>query len=328
MLNYSEKIIVTGGSGFIGTNLISDLLNSDCEILNVDIKEPRCLLHKNIWCNVDLRDRKKLIATIVEFAPTQIYHLGARTDLNSNSIEDYSANTEGVSNLIDACIEAGSVKRVIFASSRLVCKIGYQPKSDDDYCPTTTYGTSKILGEQLIRSHNNLPFDWVIIRPTSIWGPWFDVPYRSFFDHIKAHRYVHPGSMVINKSFGFVGNSVFQLKQLMAAQTDLIATKTFYLGDYIPIEVGSFSKKIAKEFGVALPIAIPLWSMRLLALLGDALTQIGYKNSPLTSFRLNNLTTEMLHDFSEISKITGVLPYKLDMSIRETVNWMLDAKKT
>lgn len=322
MQGSSEKILVTGGSGFIGTNLVADLIDAGCMVLNVDIDEPRCSLHRGVWQHVDLRSREDVFAVVKEFAPTQIYHLGARTDLGSNDVADYLANTAGVTNLIDACVEVGGVKRVIFASSRLVCKIGYQPKALDDYCPTTAYGESKVLGEQLVRTRDNLPFDWVLVRPTSIWGPWFDVPYRLFFDHIQARRYVHPGKMKIRKSFGFVGNSVFQLRKLMDAPSHLIATKTFYLGDYDAIEVGAFSKTIADEFGVSTPISVPLWVLDILAKIGDVLVRIGYKNAPLTSFRLSNLKTEMVHDFADISMVTGPLPYAIDQGVRITVNWM------
>lgn len=328
MQGKSEKILVTGGSGFIGTNLIADLLSSSCDILSIDIDEPRCALHRSVWRNVDLRNREQLFAIIKEFAPTQVYHLGARTDLNSNDVADYSANTVGVIHLMDACVELGGVKRVIFASSRLVCKIGYQPTSENDYCPTTAYGESKVLGEQIVRARDNLPFDWVIVRPTSIWGPWFDVPYRLFFDHVKAHRYVHPRKMAIHKSFGFVGNSVFQLKRLMEAPTLEIARKTFYLGDYEPIEVSSFSKKIANAFGVTPPLSVPLWLLGGVAIIGDALVRLGYKNAPLTSFRLNNLKTEMIHDFAEISGVTGPLPYSVEAGVTETVKWMLRDTKS
>ena len=318
----NERILVTGGSGFIGTNLVDDLIKNDHNVLSVDIAGPRCSLHGGIWRNVDLRIRDNVFAIIKEFAPTQIYHLGAKTDLDSNDVADYSANTAGITNLIDACIEVGGVKRVIFASSRLVCKIGYEPKSDNDYCPTTAYGESKVSGEHIVREYANLPFDWVIVRPTSIWGPWFDVPYRLFFDHVKAGRYVHPMKMEIFKSFGFVGNSVFQLKQLMAAPSDAIAAKTFYIGDYVPIEVGDFAKKIAHEFGIKPPISVPLWVLSGAAKTGDLLVKLGYKNAPLTSFRLSNLKTEMIHNFTEISLITGQLPYTTDEGIRLTINWM------
>jgi nucleoside-diphosphate-sugar epimerase len=321
-LDSDERILVTGGSGFIGTNLITDLIKNGSNVLNIDIAEPRCNSHYSIWRNVDLRMRENLFAIIKEYAPTQIYHLGAKTDLNSNDVADYSANTSGVTNLIDACVEIGGVKRVIFASSRLVCKIGYQPKSENDYCPTTAYGESKVLGEQIVREYQKLPFDWVIARPTSIWGPWFDVPYRLFFDHVKAGRYVHPMQMEVLKSFGFVGNSVFQLKQLMAVPSNAIFGKTFYIGDYVPIEVGGFAKKIAHEFGIKPPISIPLWVLSCAAKIGDLLVRLGYKNAPLTSFRLSNLQTEMIHDFTEISLITGQLPYTTDEGIRLTINWM------
>jgi len=323
MKGESSKILVTGGSGFIGTNLIADLLNSGCDVLNIDIDEPRCVLHRSVWRNVDLRNREQLFAIIKEFAPTKIYHLGARTDLNSNNVADYSANTVGVTHLIDVCVEVGGIERVIFASSRLVCEIGYQPRSENDCCPTTAYGESKVMGERIVRARENLPFDWVIVRPTSIWGPWFDVPYRLFFDHVKARRYVHPEKTVIHKSFGFVGNSVFQLKQLMNAPSHAIASKTFYLGDYVPIEVSSFSKTIANEFGVSPPLSVPMWTLVVLAKMGDAMKAMGYKNAPLTTFRLNNLKTEMIHDFADISVVTGPLPYTVEAGVTETVKWMM-----
>lgn len=323
----TERILVTGGSGFIGTNLIENLLKTGSDILNIDIKEPRNSTHIRMWCNVDLRSRDNLFVAIKDFKPTQIYHLGAKTDLNSTNVDDYSANTSGIINLIDACIKVGGVNRVIFASSRLVCKIGYQPTSDEDYCPTTTYGESKVIGEKILRERSNLNFEWIIVRPTSIWGPWFDMPYRLFFDHVRAGRYVHPGNMVIRKSFGFVGNTVFQLKKLMVASSTTIDKKTFYLGDYEPIEVNEFSKKIAAEFRVRAPLAVPTWLLSVVSKFGDLLVRFGYKNAPLTSFRLKNLKTEMLHDFKELPVITGRLPHDVDEGIRLTVGWMENVSK-
>ena len=323
-----ERILVTGGSGFIGVNLIENLLAAGCNVLNFDIKNPINISHSNIWRNVDLRSRENLFVAIKDFSPTQIYHLGAKTDLNSDSIIDYSANTDGITNLIDACINAGGVKRVIFASSRLVCKIGYQPTADDDYCPTTAYGESKVIGERIVRDYENLPFEWVIVRPTSIWGPWFDVPYKLFFDHVRAGRYIHPRNMIIRKSFGFVGNTIFQLKKLMSAQSNLINNNTFYLGDYEPIEVLEFSKKIANKFLVREPLSVSSWLLSVAAKFGDILVFIGYKNAPLTSFRLKNLKSEMIHDFKELPIITGQLPYDINEGINLTINWINNRLKS
>ena len=107
----------------------------------------------------------------------------------------------------------------------------------------------------------------------------------------------------------------------MAASAE-VAGRTFYLGDYDPIEVGAFAESIAKEFGVRAAIAVPPWLLSTAARVGDSLAWMGWKNVPLTSFRLANLRTEMLHDFSEISAITGPLPFTAEEGIRLTVAWM------
>jgi len=174
----------------------------------------------------------------------------------------------------------------------------------------------------LIRSYHNLPFEWIIVRPTSIWGPWFDVPYKMFFDHVRARRYIHPKNMLIYKSFGFVGNTVYQLKKLMNTDAAAITSNTFYLGDYIPIEISCFSNIIAKEFCVTSPITLPFAVLAFFAKCGDLLEYLGFKNQPLTSFRLNNLITEMIYNFTEISEITGPLPFTVDQGVSLTVKWM------
>lgn len=64
---------------------------------------------------------------------------------------------------------------------------------------------------------------WVLVRPTSIWGPWFDVPYRNFFLSVARRRYVHPAGKRIHKSFGFVGNITWHLHRLMIAPRPQVA---------------------------------------------------------------------------------------------------------
>jgi GlcNAc-P-P-Und epimerase len=317
------KILVTGGSGFIGTNLVEELIRQGDEVLSIDIAPPRNESHVSNWRKVDVVDLDELRQVFHDFQPELVVHLAARTDLDGRKVEDYAANTIGVENVVKVVSELPSLRRVLFASSRLVCRIGYQPISDDDYCPTTPYGMSKVVGERIVReSAAHLNCVWTIVRPTSIWGPWFEVPYKTFFLSIAKGRYVHPGQRKILKSFGYVGNTVSEIKALLAADQALVAGHTLYLADYPPIDVKEMADCIQSNLGTDKIRSVNIGILRAAALVGDCLAFLGWRNPPLTSFRLNNLLTPMEHDTALLQKVAGPLPYSMADGVAITVDWM------
>jgi nucleoside-diphosphate-sugar epimerase len=318
-----KRAFITGGSGFIGTNLISNLQLSGHEVINFDILPPRNKGQNSIWVQGDIRDKSQLENAIIKYQPDIVVHLAARTDLDGSTIDDYSANTVGVRNLVDVIASSNSIKQVLFASSRLVCKIGYTPESDHDYCPTTLYGESKVIGEKIVReSKTKLHCPWIIFRPTSIWGPWFDTPYKEFFMTILHSQYIHPKGNQVKKSFGYVGNSVFQIGKFMDGIPDDFIGKTIYLSDYEPIEVLEWAKLIAKNAGVPAPKEVPLTLLQLLAKSSDLLKVFGMNKPPLTTFRLNNILTDMVYDTIPLQQICGDLPYSNEEGIKATLDWI------
>ena len=126
------KIVITGGSGFIGTNACHYFSSAGHDVLNIDINHPRDSKSKSKFSQVDICCYEKLNKVLKDFQPEYVIHLAARTDLNGKSVSEYSANIDGVENLVNISNSITSLRRVIFASSRLVCKIGYQPKSYND----------------------------------------------------------------------------------------------------------------------------------------------------------------------------------------------------
>jgi len=317
------RVIVTGGSGFIGTNLIELLLRHGHSVLNLDINPPRNEDHLPFWNETSLLDRDVLGSALAGFSPDVIYHLAARTDLNGTSLEDYEVNIGGTENLINEAAKIPSVSYVLFASSRLVCRIGYQPKHDEDYCASTIYGESKVLSEQIVRSKcKGVGFKWALFRPTSIWGPWFDTPYREFFLSVLKRRYVHPKGLKISKSFGYVGNSVHILASLVENGVDDFHKKTFYLCDYPVIDVLDWANEISSQVGSRPIVEVPLFLLRIVARCGDLFHFIGWKNVPLTTFRLNNLLTPMPHETKFIEELIGDLPFSNSEGVSLTLSWL------
>jgi nucleoside-diphosphate-sugar epimerase len=319
-MSNSMRVLITGGSGFIGTNLVDAFLADGVEVLNLDLEPPRNAGHRDAWRPVSLFDPAALAAACREFAPTHFLHMAARTDLKGASVADYAANVQGLANTIDCIRQLDSLEMTVFASTRMVCRIGYQPRDEFDYCPSTPYGESKVIGERLVRE-SALETPWVMVRPTSIWGPWFDIPYRTFFDAVERGRFFHVRGANPRKSFGYVGNTVHQVRRLLAAP-DQVAGRTLYLADYPPLELREFAELVRAAFGARRLYTVPRAALVPLARAGDFARDHGWGEPPLTTFRLDNLLTEMTYDLTELKTVVGELPYSLPDGVRETVGWM------
>lgn len=316
-----KKILITGGSGFIGTNLIENLLASkQYTILNLDIVPPKVQDHMAIWHNTDIRDNEALSKAIFLFKPELVVHLAARTDLNGKTIEEYDANTTGVSNLLNALKETPSLQRAVFASSMYVCEPGYQPKDFEDYAPHTIYGESKVLTEKIIKQENPTEYTWSIIRPTSIWGPWFGEPYANFFHIVLGKKYFHLGEKACTKTYGYIDNTVYQILSLVNAPVEKVHKKVFYLGDWPAYNISEWADEIADYIGIKIP-RIPFFLFRIAGWGGDALKGVGIK-FPMTSFRLKNMTTNNVHDLTPIKEVAPNLPVSRKEGVRITIDWI------
>lgn len=317
----NRKILITGGSGFIGTNLVEYYVSKGVDIVNIDIAPPRNPEHKPYWKEVDINS-DKLRTAVADFAPTHIIHLAAQTGIvdRLKKLEDFATNYYGLDNLLRVSKRISSVERLISVSSMGVCKIGYQPKNEEDYCPDTLYGRSKVLGERILRNSNGLPYIWVITRPTGIWGEWFYTAYYDLFKLIEKGLYVHPDGVETHYSLGYVGNTVYQLDKLVQAPAGEIHGKTLYQADNPPINIREWTNLVQEAFGARKIYSVPIWALRSIALAGDVMKLAGWDYPPLSSSRLKNMLTSFTFDLTPI--MTKNLPYKLEDGIQRTVNWM------
>ena len=178
-----------------------------------------------------------------------------------------------------------------------------------------------------MRDAEDLDITWTILRPTSLWGPWFGVPYKSFFSSIARNVYVHPAGVRTWKQWGFIGNSVYQVQRLLDAPCDQVGGKTFYLADYEAVELQQFADMVQAAVGARPIRSISLSVLRTIARLGDLGQKLGWQSPPLTSFRLRNMLTVETQDLGNLPSLIGPLPYSLQDGIAMTVSWLRDHER-
>jgi len=315
-----DRILITGGSGFIGTNLVQYLLDMNSTVLNVDLQQPLNRAHDALWVRGDILDESLLERIFTDYHPTQVIHLAARTDISEKkSLDGYRVNIEGTENLLQVISKTPSVRRVMVTSSMLVCRLGYTPVSDQDYTPPNLYGESKVLTEQITRKFG-LPCTWLIIRPTTIWGPW-SFRYRDeFFRILQRGLYFHPGNGPVIKTYGYVGNAVYQICRFLDLSDEDVYGKTFYIGDP-PMDLKTWVDKFSEGLYGKKVRVVPTWVLRCVSYAGDLLASLGIP-FPLTTFRLKNMITPHILDVDTTIKITGLPPYTMDEGVRLTIEWL------
>ena len=212
-----KKIIITGGSGFIGTNMVEFYLEKGIEILNLDITKPLKQQHEPYWEKCDINEYDDLVKVINDFRPTHIMHLAAGTGMDVIDIAHFRTNYDGVNTLIKVCNSVNSIEKIVFTSSLLVCARTYLPLHDEDYRPDSLYGESKVLSEKNVRK-SDLNASWSIVRPTAVWGPWFRSSYTTFFNIVKKGLFVNPGLKRLEKPATYVGNTVYMMDKILGSE--------------------------------------------------------------------------------------------------------------
>ena len=320
-----HRICVTGGSGFIGTTAMNWFLEKGFIVINFDIQPPKVIEHQQLWKYVDIRDPIAFTESLIEFQPTHILHLAAMTGMDIHDKSFFEANTKGVENLIRATASLSGLKKVLFTSSLLVCLNGYVPSSDIDYCPPNLYGESKVIGEKLVRE-SQMASPWVIVRPTSVWGPWFDHSYKSFFRIVDRGFYFQPGKRPIVKPLSFVGNTVYMMQKLLLLENQDADSQTFYLADIPKISIQEWADLIRKHLGKSKVPVLSIPIMKLIAIFGDLLKTLGLPDPPRTTFRLNNMLTGANYPIAKTHSIIGSLPFTWEDGVLQTLYWMYQHK--
>lgn len=166
-----KKVFVTGGSGFLGVNLIRYLLKRGDAVTSYDILPFEYKDCKDKITSVvgDIRDKKKLQKSIngIEI----VIHCAAALPLYSKK-DIYSTDIDGTRNVIESALK-GNVSRFIHISSTAVYGIpDHHPLcEDDELIGVGPYGEAKIEAEKICMEARKQGLTVSVIRPKSFVGP-------------------------------------------------------------------------------------------------------------------------------------------------------------
>ncbi len=324
------KLLLTGGSGFIGTNAVGHFLARGFEVMNLDVQPPLDARHGPQWRKVDIMDAAALRAAFADFHPQAVIHLAARAECDENTTVEtgYRMNTEGTHHVLDAIRGTPSVERAIVVSSQFVCGPDHPPQGDEDFEPVTVYGQSKVITEQLTRVAG-LECCWTLVRPTNIWGPWHRRYTQEFWRVAEKGWYLHPGGAPVTRCYGFVGNLVAHLEAILIGERSRVDRQVFYLSDPADDIYGwanAFCRGLSGK--PARRVARPV--LKMLGLTGDVISKITGKPFYITSSRVRSMTSDYVvpEVIERTISVLGEPRYSLEEGVTQTLAWLKSRSAT
>ncbi len=177
------KIIVTGGAGFIGSELLRQLVHQGYPAIVIDkltyagdLFRLKSLKDQFVFYKIDINDTVRLTKIFKQFRPEIVIHLAAETHVDrslKNSAPFIKTNILGTQNLINVARQS-KIKKFIHVSTDEVYgeNRGGRFKETAPLKPTNPYSVTKASAELLVQAAKKAyNFPAIIIRPTNNYGP-------------------------------------------------------------------------------------------------------------------------------------------------------------
>jgi 3beta-hydroxy-delta5-steroid dehydrogenase/steroid delta-isomerase len=261
------RILVTGGSGFVGANLVTTLLDRGYQVRSFDRApsplpaQPGLEVLQGDICDQDV------LAAAVDGIDT-VFHTAALIELlgGASVTEEYrqrsfAVNVDGTKNLVHAA-QAARVKRFVYTSSNSVVMGGKAISGGDETLPYTDrfndlYTETKVVAERFVLSQNGI--DGLLtcaVRPSGIWGRGDQTMFRKVFESIQAgHVKILVGRKAARLDNSYVHNLIhgFILAAEHLVPGGTAPGQAYFINDAEPVNMFEFARPVVAACGQHLP---------------------------------------------------------------------------
>jgi 3beta-hydroxy-Delta5-steroid dehydrogenase / steroid Delta-isomerase len=261
------RVLVTGGSGFVGANLVTELLDRGHDVRSFDRAPSPLPDHPRLQTVVgDITNPDDVAAAVAEI--DTVFHTAAIIDLmGGGSVTDeyrrrsFAVNVGGTESLVRAARAAGA-KRFVYTASNSVVMGGQVISGGDETLPYTErfndlYTETKVAAEKFVLAADGV--DGMLtcsIRPSGIWGRGDQTMFRKLFESVLAGHIkvlVGNGSAKLDNSYvhNLVHGFILAAEHLVPGGT--APGQAYFVNDGEPINMFDFSRPVVEACGESWP---------------------------------------------------------------------------
>ena len=304
------NICTIGGSGFVGTRLIS-LLQDGNTVINLD-KAPSAL-HGALTQTSDVREPESFTAQLAGQDAVILLAAEHRDDVSPTSLY-YDVNVDGMRNVLQA-MDTQGVKNIVFTSSVAIYGMNQAspPNENAVEAPFNHYGKSKWEAEQVLQ-------EWIakgegrnalVIRPTVIFGEANRGNVFNLLKQIYSGKFLMIGNGRNRKSMAYVGNIVAFIKYKL--KLGFSGIEIFNYVDKPDFDMNTLVSEIFRHKGLSAPkVRIPYPIGILGGYCFDLLAKVTGKKLPISSIRVKKFcsSTEINSDKLDASGFVRPVDFK------------------
>jgi len=318
-----STILVTGGSGFAGSQLARSLAarRYHVRVLARVPEKAKDLRSAGIEvCQGDLHDRASLERACG--GVRLVYNLAGCTREREGDIGEVRAvNAEAVGLLIESAASAG-VRRVVQCSTtRVHGSLETLPAGEEaPLRPRDVFGAAKLEGERIAReTAARAGIELVVVRPSLVYGPG-DRGLAKLFRAIARRRFILPGKGQPFVHLTYVDDLAEGLR--LCGETSRAAGRTYILAGGEATRVGDLVRLISREAGVKpWPVRLPVWFAYAVGAMCEGLCAPLGIRPPLERRSLDLFT---INEAFDISRARAELGYAPRVDLREGVRRCLE----